>query len=271
MQSLKEQVHDFWNAASCGEAYAEGQTLCDAYEAQAVARYALEPYLKPFARFEEAANKDVLEIGVGMGADHVELAKAGPRSLTGIDLTERGVQWTKDRLALYGLMSDVRVGDAERLPFADASFDLVYSYGVLHHSPDTQRAFREVARVLRPGGIARVMVYHRPSLVLLMLWARYGLLAGRPFRSLSDIAAHHLESAGTKVYTVAEGERLCRDAGFAFARVWVHLNHADLLSGSVGQQHRGIVLAAAKRLWPRWFIRRAFPNLGTCLMIEARR
>src|SRR5690349_20918460 len=100
---LKRQVHDFWNAASCGEAYAEGDTQRAAYEAQAAARYALEPYLKPFAKFEESNGKDVLEIGVGMGADHTELAKARPRSLAGVDLTERAVEHTRSRLALYGM------------------------------------------------------------------------------------------------------------------------------------------------------------------------
>jgi ubiquinone/menaquinone biosynthesis C-methylase UbiE len=116
---------------------------------------------------------DVLEVGVGMGADHLEWARHMPRSLSGIDLTERAIAHTATRLALYGLRSDLRVADAEKLPFRDASFDLVYSWGVLHHSPDTPRAVREVLRVLRPGGLARVMIYHAHSMVGYMLWLRY--------------------------------------------------------------------------------------------------
>ena len=74
----------------------------------------------------------------------------------------------------------MKEADAEHLPFPDDSFDIVYSWGVLHHSPDTPQAFSEAHRVLRPGGTLRAMIYHRPSIVGLMLWARYGFAAGRP-------------------------------------------------------------------------------------------
>ena len=77
---------------------------------------------------------------------------------TGVDLTQRGVDLTRERLALEGLEAEVRVADAEALPFEDASFDIVYSWGVLHHSPNTQQAVNEVHRVLKPGGVARVMI-----------------------------------------------------------------------------------------------------------------
>lgn len=151
-EELKNRVRDFWDAASCGEVYATGDSERDAYEQHRRARYELEPYILPFARLEDARGKDALEIGVGMGADHVELAKAGPRSLAGVDLTPRAIDHARRRLALYGLTSDLRVADAENLPFPDNSFDFVYSWGVLHHSPDTPRAIREVHRVLRGGG-----------------------------------------------------------------------------------------------------------------------
>ncbi|MEW6138394.1 MAG: class I SAM-dependent methyltransferase [Thermodesulfobacteriota bacterium] len=137
--SLKAQVRDFWDAKSCGEGYAIGEQETDYYESHRRSRYGLEPYLHDFAKFQEGAGKDVLEIGVGMGADHIEWAKSGPRSLTGIDRSQRAIEHTRRRLALYGFKSDVRVGDAEALPFGEGSFDLVYFWGVLHHTPDTQR------------------------------------------------------------------------------------------------------------------------------------
>ena len=87
-----------------------------------------------------------------MGADHLEWAKSGPRSLTGIDLTARAFEFTRTRLAYRRLESNVLMADAETLPFADNSFDLVYSYGVLHHTPDTVQGIGEVYRVLRPVG-----------------------------------------------------------------------------------------------------------------------
>src|SRR6476661_8813687 len=83
----KDAVRDFWNRASCGEVYAVGDTLQSRLAEQARARYELEPYLPEFARFADGAGLDVLEIGVGMGADHLEWAKSHPRSLRGVDLT----------------------------------------------------------------------------------------------------------------------------------------------------------------------------------------
>ena len=100
------------------------------------------------------------------------------------------------------------VADAEHLPFDDESFDRVYSWGVLHHSPDTDHAVREAIRVLRPGGQACVMLYARHSWVTYGLWFRYALLRGRPWRGLSDMLAEHMESPGTKGYTPGELEKM---------------------------------------------------------------
>jgi SAM-dependent methyltransferase len=265
---LKAEVRGFWDAASCGEVYAEGATADQQFRRHAEARYRLEPYIPRFARFAEGEGQDVLEIGVGMGADHLEWARSEPRRLAGIDLTPRAVAWTARRLAAYGYASDLKEGDAESLAFPDGSFDIVYSWGVLHHSPDTPRAFREAHRVLRPGGVLRAMIYHRPSIVGLMLWARYGLGAGHPARSLIDIYSRHLESPGTKGYTVTEARGLL--APFGSYDVCSAIGFGDLLLGEVGQQHSGMGLAIARRIWPRPLIRR-FPALGLLLLIEARK
>src|SRR5581483_2444791 len=110
---LKTRVQAFWNRLSCGEVHAVGSTEKDRYEAQSLARYALEPYLLDFARFSEGRDRDVLEIGVGMGADHIQWAVAKPRSLTGVDLTPRAIEHVQRRFGIYGLTSDLRVADAE--------------------------------------------------------------------------------------------------------------------------------------------------------------
>jgi ubiquinone/menaquinone biosynthesis C-methylase UbiE len=268
MPDLKSEVRGFWDAASCGEVYAEGLSAQERFRKHAEARYRLEPYIRGFARFEEGSGQDVLEVGVGMGADHVEWARSGPRRLAGVDLTPRAVAWTTQRLDTFGLTSELKLGDAEHLPFPDDSFGIVYSWGVLHHSPDTQQAFREAHRVLRPGGTLRAMIYHRPSIVGLMLWARYGLATGHPARSLTDIYAHHLESPGTKGYTVAEARQLV--APFEASKIHSTISFGDLLLGEVGQQHTGRGLTIAKRFWPRPLIRR-LPALGLLLLIEARK
>jgi SAM-dependent methyltransferase len=265
----KSKVKDFWNEASCGEVYASGSSEKEYYESHRNNRYALEPYLLDFAKFHEGQGNEVLEIGIGMGADHLEWAKSCPRSLQGIDLTPRAVEHTKKRLSVYGLESKIQVADAEALPFSEGSFDLVYSWGVLHHSPNTPQAVNEVHRVLRPGGIARIMIYHTASLTGYMLWLRYALLAGRPFRTLRDIYANHLESPGTKAYSVREARELFKQ--FSQVKIRIQLSLGDLLEGEVGQRHRGFFLSAAKKLWPRWLLKKIFRNHGLALMIEARK
>ena len=100
---LKARVSDFWDEGSCGEVYAVGRSERDNYESHSRARYELEPYLRDFAGFHEGRDRDVLEIGVGMGADHVQWARSQPRSLAGIDLTPRAIEHTGKRLAIYAL------------------------------------------------------------------------------------------------------------------------------------------------------------------------
>ena len=267
--ALKDEVRDFWNEQSCGEVYAVGQSEKEFYESEAKSRYELEPYIFNFAKFHEGKNKDVLEIGVGMGTDHAEWAKSGPRSLAGIDLTPRAIRHTAKRFSLVGLTSNLKEADAEQLPFADGAFDLVYSWGVLHHSPNTHQAMKEVYRVLRPGGIARIMIYHTYSLTGYMLWVRYGLLAGQPFRSLRDIYFNYLESPGTKAYSVEEAQEMLSQ--FSSVATRIELNHGDLLEGTVGQRHGGFLLSVAKGMWPRALIKSIFKNHGLMLLIEARK
>ena len=265
--SSKDAVRDFWNQASCGESLYLISNDKEGYCAQAKARYRLEGWMIfPFARFHESTEKTVLDIGVGLGADHQQFAQAGAQ-LTGIDLTERAVDHTRCRLQAFGLHSDLSTGDAENLAFSDESFDVVYSWGVLHHSPDTGKAVREVFRVLRWGGVARIMIYHKWSMVGLMLWIRYGLMSFRPFRGLEEIYARHLESPGTKAYSRTEAFKLFND--FTHVEISTPLAHGDLLESSVGQRHQGLSLAIARAIWPRWLIRRLFPDNGLTMMFTA--
>jgi len=264
----KQSVHDFWNEASCGESlYLKGEDR-ESFSEQLKKRYELEPYILDFANFESAKGQRVLEIGVGLGADHQKFAEAGAQ-LYGIDLTERAIEHTRNRLASFGLESNLALGDAEKLTFSDNYFDIVYSWGVLHHSPNTPVAIKECWRVLKAGGVAKVMIYHTWSMVGLMLWLRHALLRLKPLTSMKQIYAKYLESPGTKAYTVAEARQLF--AMFTEVKISTVLTHADLLESDVGQRHRGTVLSLAKKIWPRWLIRRLLPNAGLFMMIEARK
>jgi SAM-dependent methyltransferase len=124
--------------------------------------------------FGELRGKSVLEIGCGSGVHAKLLAEAGA-DLTAVDLTPTAVAMTRRRLELHGLEASVLEADAESLPFPDASFDFVWSWGVIHHSRDTQRVIDEIARVLRPGGRFAFMVYHRSSITF---WINYVLFRG---------------------------------------------------------------------------------------------
>lgn len=139
--------------------------------------FAQAPGAPPFSAlipFDELEGKDVLEIGCGTGVHARLLAAAGAR-LAAVDLTPTAVDLTRRRLALAGLEADVREADAESLPFDDASFDFVWSWGVIHHSESTERVVAEIARVLRPGGRLALMVYHRTSITF---WLNYVLYRG---------------------------------------------------------------------------------------------
>lgn len=264
----KVEVKGFWGAAACGEELYLPTLDRAGYAAQSEMRYAIEPDLLKFARVETGRGKRVLEIGVGLGADHQKFAEAGA-DLFGADLPERAVRHTKRRFAVFGLESGLAASDAEDLAFRDDTFDLVYSWGVLHHSPDTERAIAEVWRVVRPGGVARVMIYHKWSLVGLMLWVRYALFTFRPWLSLNRIYSEYLESPGTKAYTVTEARGLF--SRFSDVKIGTRLCPGDLIEAETGQRHGGPMLSLARRVWPRAFIRKVLPGIGLVMLVEARR
>ncbi|HSS22725.1 MAG TPA: class I SAM-dependent methyltransferase [Pyrinomonadaceae bacterium] len=160
---LKEKVRAFWQANPCGVKFADAeQGSLRFYELVEAHRYTKEWHIPEAANFAGTRGLQVLEIGCGLGTDGAQFAEAGA-DYTGVDLTDAAVDLARKRFELFGLQGTFQTADAENLQFADNSFDLVYSHGVLHHTPDTRKAIEEVHRVLRPGGRAEVMLYHRGS------------------------------------------------------------------------------------------------------------
>ena len=160
---LKERVRQFWQEHPCGTKFADAPPGSRRfYELVEEHRYSKEWHIPGAAGFSETKNLRVLEIGCGLGTDGAQFAKAGA-DYTGVDLTDAAVELAQKRFELFGLPGTFRIADAERLDFPDDSFDIVYSHGVLHHTPDTAGAVKEVHRVLKPGGRAVVMLYHRNS------------------------------------------------------------------------------------------------------------
>ncbi|HVQ38798.1 MAG TPA: class I SAM-dependent methyltransferase [Pyrinomonadaceae bacterium] len=161
--NLKDRVRAFWQANPCGVKFADAAPGTRRfYELVEAHRYTTEWHIPTAADFSSACGLKVLEIGCGLGTDGAQFAAAGA-DYTGVDLTDAAVGLARKRFELFGLSGKFLPADAENLEFPDESFDLVYSHGVLHHTPDTERAIREVHRVLRPGGRAIVMLYHRGS------------------------------------------------------------------------------------------------------------
>jgi ubiquinone/menaquinone biosynthesis C-methylase UbiE len=122
-----------------------------------------------------------LEIGVGLGTDLVQFAKAGARC-HGIDITDRHIELAGRNFALRNLPVELKRCDATRIDYPDDCFDVVYSFGVIHHIPDGHAVMREIRRVLKPGGKCLIALYHRYSLFHLFMVLVRGILMGRIFR-----------------------------------------------------------------------------------------
>lgn len=133
------------------------------YQAALRHRFELYPEIPGIAEFDKFSGKDVLEIGVGQGADHYMFAQHGAQ-IKGIDLTKKHCQMTSDFMRAFDFDPCVVNGSATDIPFEDESFDHVYSCGVLLLVPDLNVAMSEIRRVLRPGGSATIMLYNKQSI-----------------------------------------------------------------------------------------------------------
>lgn len=182
-------VQQFWQDHACGDAQVGGlhgrfkgdykQFFSD-YD---TFRYRYERHIPACIEALQVAGKLVLEIGLGEGSESERLIRAGAK-WTGVDITSESVGRVETRLTLQGLpYQDLRQGSVLDLPFADDSFDVVFSHGVLHHVPDIRTAQQEIHRVLRPGGELVIMLYARWSLNYLVsigVLRRAALLAAAP-------------------------------------------------------------------------------------------
>jgi ubiquinone/menaquinone biosynthesis C-methylase UbiE len=163
-----ESVRDFWETHVNNEYYTDEERASEAYFAEIEAkRYRWHYHLVDLFRSLEGSRGRLLEVGSGIGVDSIQLARCG-FDVTAVDLTNSAIRVARKFAEQRGVAIDFRLGNAEGLDFPDESFDAVYSFGVLHHTPDIDRAVAEVRRVLRPGGTAYVMLYHRDSLVNLV-------------------------------------------------------------------------------------------------------
>jgi ubiquinone/menaquinone biosynthesis C-methylase UbiE len=165
MNASVETVRDFWNSSPCQAHLSQAEDRRGYFEEISRRRFGgREWHVPKVAAFDAFRGKSVLEVGCGIATDGLEFARNGAR-YHGVDLTPHSIELAEERFQLFGQSGQFKVANAEeRLPFPDATFDHVYSFGVIHHSPAPEKIVKEIHRVLKPGGTFTVMLYNRTSI-----------------------------------------------------------------------------------------------------------
>jgi 2-polyprenyl-3-methyl-5-hydroxy-6-metoxy-1,4-benzoquinol methylase len=214
-----EQVRTYWDQRPCNIRHSPRPIGTREYFDEVEARkYLVEPHIPKFADFERWRGKKVLEIGCGIGTDTVNFARHGA-SVTAVDLSPESLKIAAQRVALFGLGDLVKFysGSAEELTsfLPLDTYDLIYSFGVIHHTPHPDRVLEQVRSYVKPGTTVKVMVYHRHSWKVLWILMGYG--KGQFWR-LNDLIAEHSEAQTrcpvTYTYTRRQGRKLLESFGF---------------------------------------------------------
>ncbi|NYZ17908.1 class I SAM-dependent methyltransferase [Azospirillum sp. RWY-5-1] len=221
-----QQVAEYWNRRPCNIRHSTKELGTREYFDEVEARkYKVEPHIPSFADFARWKGKRVLEVGCGIGTDTTNFARAGAQ-VTAVDLSAESMAVAKRRVEVFGLADRVRFfnGNAEeldRLLPAGETYDLIYSFGVLHHTPHPDQAFAKLRSFLAPGGELRVMVYNKFSWKVLWILLSYG--KGR-FWDLDRLIATHSEAQTgcpvTYAYSRRTGRELLERHGFKVTEVF---------------------------------------------------
>lgn len=217
-EPAKEEAKRQWNVDFCGAERGEDHEPGSLGFFLAVERDRYEdyaPWLAETIGFSRYAGRRVLEVGGGLGTDLAQFAKAGA-VVTDCDLAAGHADMARRNFMARGLAASFLLGDGEHLPFQDEAFDVVYSFGVIHHTPDTEAAVAEFHRVLKPGGEAIVMVYAKHSWnYWYQDWWKLGIRGGLLRRmTMADILSQNTEYSPNgarplvKVYTASQCRRL---------------------------------------------------------------
>lgn len=190
------------------------------------------PFLREIYDFSTVNGRSVLDLGCGAGVLSYLLDRAGGK-VSALDLSQNAVRLTREMAATYGLPISVVRGDAEGLPCADGVFDYVFSWGVLHHTPDTEQAFREVARVLRPGGAGLIMVYHKLSVVYYLFGLYMLFIKGKIFRghTLESVQGFYTDGYFHRHFRRSEFHRALTEAGLTVRSITVTQMEKKILPG----------------------------------------
>jgi 2-polyprenyl-3-methyl-5-hydroxy-6-metoxy-1,4-benzoquinol methylase len=220
------RVRDYWNARPCNIRHSTAPVGTKEYFDQVEARkYFVEYHIPAFAEFERWRGKKVLEIGCGIGTDTINFARAGAQ-VTTVDISEKSMELAQKRASIFGLDDRIRfcAGNAEQLSsFVPVEpYDLIYSFGVIHHTPHPDAVLEQVRKYARPGTIIKIMVYHRRSYKVGWILVTEG--KGQ-FWKLSELVAKNSEAQTgcpvTYTYTRREGRDLLEHHGFRVTGIQV--------------------------------------------------
>ena len=221
-----ERVREFWDRRPCNIRHSPKPVGTREYFDEVEARkYFVEPHIPVFAEFPRWRGERVLEIGCGIGTDTINFARHGAL-VTAVELSEKSLEIAKKRAEVYGLQDRIRFfwGDAEDLTqFVPVEpYDLIYSFGVIHHTPRPERAVNQMRYYAQPGTTVKIMVYYRYSWKVLWILLTYG--KGQFWRLAELIAQHSEAQTGcpvTYTYTRREARQLLESAGFKVREMWV--------------------------------------------------
>jgi 2-polyprenyl-3-methyl-5-hydroxy-6-metoxy-1,4-benzoquinol methylase len=212
-------VRRYWDARPCNIRHSPSPVGSREYFDEVEARkYFVEPHIPVFADFQQWAGKRVLEVGCGIGTDSINFARAGAE-LTAVDLSGESLRIAEQRANVMGLRDRIEFvqANAEELTSALSGepYDLVYSFGVIHHTPRPERALDEIRALVAPGGTLKLMVYHRRSWKV--LWIAIAEGRGRFWKTDELVATHSEAQTGCPVtysYTRREARDLVESKGF---------------------------------------------------------
>lgn len=160
-----DQVLNYWNSRPCNIKHSNAEIGSIKYFNEVEERkYFVEPHIPGFAEFAKWNGKKVLEIGCGIGTDAVNFVRNGA-IYTGIELSTESLKLAKRRFDVFNLEGNLMEGDAETIHevFENSTFDLIYSFGVLHHTPDFSRALNSIRKICSSGTLFKFMVYAQDS------------------------------------------------------------------------------------------------------------
>ncbi len=220
------KVRDYWNGRPCNIRHSPRPVGSKEYFDEVEARkYFVESHIPRFADFDRWDGKRVLEIGCGIGTDTMNFARAGAE-VTAIELTEKALEVARQRARVFGLENRIRFvqGDAEELGsyVPVEPYDLIYSFGVIHHTPHPERVIDQLRQYAHPGTSVRIMVYNRWSWKVLWILFAYG--KGQFWRLGRLIAEYSEAQTGCPVtysYTRRSGRRLLEPRGFRVSEAYV--------------------------------------------------